>query len=364
MKKNKFISLLRAPDKIGEKEVDTLRNLVSEFPYSQSLHVMLAKGAMNCSHADAEKMLNHAAVYTADRKNLKRIIEDTKFSPSTETYAGEDFVDESDDSNNEKLKRELTTYIEKLRTEKLNLQFQVDEGVSEEAIEERNNFVDALDQKILEAEAKLARLDGREESFSDEGITAVDDEDASADENSQGAEAKNDVVDEFPENEKSAVNPVYDELEENLNALKNYRENNPEESDDSGTKMPSETITTLSNNVERERMEEYLASLKATDEETISNEKLREQITIINRFIENEPKLSRLELEEGSQSNRVDLSLKSLKVHQNIASENLARIMAKQGKLDKAEEIYNKLIWKFPEKKAYFVAQIEELKKK
>ena len=38
--------------------------------------------------------------------------------------------------------------------------------------------------------------------------------------------------------------------------------------------------------------------------------------------------------------------------------------MVKQGKLEKAQEIYNKLIWKFPEKKAYFVAQIEKLKKK
>src|SRR5690606_21895175 len=164
--------------------------------------------------------------------------------------------------------------------------------------------------------------------------------------------------------EAETENPVYSELEENLKALQTYRENNPEDSEDNGTKTPSETITTLSNNVERERMEEYLASLKASEEETISNEKLKEQIKIINKFIENEPKLSRLEREEGPQGNRVDLSLKSSKVHQNIASENLALIMVKQGKLEKAEEIYNKLIWKFPEKKAYFVAQIEELKKK
>ena len=35
----------------------------------------------------------------------------------------------------------------------------------------------------------------------------------------------------------------------------------------------------------------------------------------------------------------------------------------KQGKKDKAIEVLKKLIWKFPQKKAYFAAQIEDLKK-
>jgi len=45
-----------------------------------------------------------------------------------------------------------------------------------------------------------------------------------------------------------------------------------------------------------------------------------------------------------------------------MVTENLANIMIRQGLLEKAIEVYNKLIWKFPHKKAYFVARIEELK--
>lgn len=357
MKKNRFVSLLKAPEKIQEKEIEVLKNLASEFPYSQALHIMLAKGAINCSLPDAEKKLNHAAVYAADRKNLKQIIENTKYrSASNAGDIEENPTEEADLSNNEHLKHEISSYIEKLKAEKLNLQFQSDEGISEEAIEERNNFINTLDLKILEAETKLANLEGRiPPTASDDTAEETDDPEMPDNPDTESAA-------ELPEAETE--NPVYSELEENLKALQTYRENNPEDSEDNGTKTPSETITTLSNNVERERMEEYLASLKASEEETISNEKLKEQIKIINKFIENEPKLSRLEREEGPQGNRVDLSLKSSKVHQNIASENLALIMVKQGKLEKAEEIYNKLIWKFPEKKAYFVAQIEELKKK
>ena len=48
----------------------------------------------------------------------------------------------------------------------------------------------------------------------------------------------------------------------------------------------------------------------------------------------------------------------------DIISESLAKIFVNQGKKEKAIDIYKKLIWKFPQKKALFAAQIEKLKKK
>ena len=58
-----------------------------------------------------------------------------------------------------------------------------------------------------------------------------------------------------------------------------------------------------------------------------------------------------------------DLAEKSLAYGDNIVSETLVEILLKQGKKDKAIEVLKKLIWKIPQKKAYFAAQIEELKK-
>jgi hypothetical protein len=58
-----------------------------------------------------------------------------------------------------------------------------------------------------------------------------------------------------------------------------------------------------------------------------------------------------------------DLSEKSLIYNENIISETLALILIKQGKKEKAIEVLKKLIWKFPQKKTYFAAQIEDLKK-
>src|SRR5690606_11081809 len=169
-------------------------------------------------------------------------------------------------------------------------------------------FISALNLKILEAEAKLAKLNGKHFEFADGDGLKKGKVEVSEGNTAEGDEETGPADEKEPE---EARNQIYDELEENLKALQDYRENNPQETEDNGTKISTDLIGTLSNNVERERMEEYLASLKATEGEDISNEKLKEQIRIINRFIENEPKLSRLELEEGPQANRIDLSLKS-----------------------------------------------------
>jgi hypothetical protein len=57
-----------------------------------------------------------------------------------------------------------------------------------------------------------------------------------------------------------------------------------------------------------------------------------------------------------------DLSVQNLEYESNIVSETLAKIYKKQGKTEKAVDIYKKLIWKYPQKKAYFAARIEDLK--
>jgi pentatricopeptide repeat protein len=44
-----------------------------------------------------------------------------------------------------------------------------------------------------------------------------------------------------------------------------------------------------------------------------------------------------------------------------VVSESLAKIMVKQGKIEKAVEIYRELICKYPDKKAYFAGKIDEL---
>ena len=59
-----------------------------------------------------------------------------------------------------------------------------------------------------------------------------------------------------------------------------------------------------------------------------------------------------------------DLGVKSESFPDELVTENLANILIKQGKEEKAIELFGKLILKNPQKKAYFASQIEKLKKK
>ncbi|MCB0497312.1 MAG: hypothetical protein KDC79_14320 [Cyclobacteriaceae bacterium] len=82
---------------------------------------------------------------------------------------------------------------------------------------------------------------------------------------------------------------------------------------------------------------------------------------IIDEFIEKEPTISK---NSKSVNDKEDLAKESAKMRDDVVSESLAKIFASQGKTEKAIEIYKKLIWKLPQKKALFAAQIEKLKKK
>jgi tetratricopeptide (TPR) repeat protein len=81
---------------------------------------------------------------------------------------------------------------------------------------------------------------------------------------------------------------------------------------------------------------------------------------LIDKFIETKPSITPSQDTREAQS---DLSRASSELREDLVSENLAMIFAKQGKNEKAIEIYKRLIWKFPQKKASFAARIEELKK-
>lgn len=105
-----------------------------------------------------------------------------------------------------------------------------------------------------------------------------------------------------------------------------------------------------------------IAEIKATKKKVQPATKTKEQIEIITQFIKSKPTISPSKTQ--SEEN-LDLAstLKSGEFGDNIISETLAEILIRQGKKDKAIEVYKKLIWKFPQKKAYFAAQIEDLRK-
>lgn len=82
---------------------------------------------------------------------------------------------------------------------------------------------------------------------------------------------------------------------------------------------------------------------------------------LINRFLKTQPRIKTPAGVPLPAEQQPDLSVRSANVAPALASESLAKIMVRQGKKDKAIEIYERLMERQPEKKAYFAEQIQQL---
>ncbi|MCK4569223.1 MAG: hypothetical protein KAT76_02980, partial [Bacteroidales bacterium] len=98
--------------------------------------------------------------------------------------------------------------------------------------------------------------------------------------------------------------------------------------------------------------EETPVTIETTDESKILQDEL------INKFISDEPSISRMKTDFFDP---VKVARSSQKEQPGLVTETLARIHIQQGNIDKAIEIYRKLSLNFPEKSSYFAAQIKKL---
>jgi hypothetical protein len=80
---------------------------------------------------------------------------------------------------------------------------------------------------------------------------------------------------------------------------------------------------------------------------------------LITSFIKGEPGPIRA---DQATSLKGDVSLASIREHDGFITDTLAKIYVKQGLYAKAIYAYEKLSLKYPEKSAYFAAQIEKIR--
>jgi hypothetical protein len=89
-------------------------------------------------------------------------------------------------------------------------------------------------------------------------------------------------------------------------------------------------------------------------------------LDLINSFLQRAPTTSRRRVaplpSAPEPDAQADLSVRSTRAEPDLASESLAKILARQGKTERAIAVYERLMVKQPEKMAYFAAQIESLR--
>ncbi len=150
----------------------------------------------------------------------------------------------------------------------------------------------------------------------------------------------------------------------NLTALKSVEDLKKEEKENPHTFI--EWLKLLDGNLQIQTAE------SAVPENWIEIPRYEVEQTIAHKqaIQQEESKLFEPNFEEGEIDlfNEIDeevskVATESVSFKQDMMTETLAKIYLKQGKTDKALEIYNTLLLKFPEKSAYFATQIEKIKK-
>ena len=111
----------------------------------------------------------------------------------------------------------------------------------------------------------------------------------------------------------------------------------------------------------------FIEWIKFTEDNTINGEKkvwgdkkrpIQDKLSIINKFIENDPKISPVKQSEST-FNQIQFD----DYTDELMTESLAKVLVKQKKYKKAIRAYKILSLKYPEKNVLFATQIEKIKK-
>jgi len=296
-------------------EAKDLHSLRQAYPYSQLLHVLAARTSKEHGFVDQQTELQLAAVYSADRAILKNMMGTVTEAPSGSN--GGTLAPPSETPN-----IQVSPIVDTISPAKKEIRS------SSPELPTSPSESDDLAETVIK---DLTELNKARHNFE---MMFVD---------NPGADLKS--AGPTTEPGKSKRERII-ELSKALNAqqtMESEETKNPNKKSEGRKDIIDEIVDTKS------KIEP-------------ANEKQKEQLDIIEHFIKTQPSISNAKDKASTQEGDLS-SIKTGEFGDNIVSETLVELLLKQGKKDKAIEVLKKLIWKFPQKKTYFAAQIEELKK-
>lgn len=310
MDKIRLTTLIKEPHQLTAEDAEALKNLKKEYPYFQALTPLIVLADKEFKPEAEKSDLQTAAIYSLDRKHLKNLLTNNN-GQSTDIIKHPVVQHEG----NQSLAKVAVTETTVAKTNE-NVEIQLQPSSEEDHLPESffNELSDEM-ESLQKSKEQYRRILAKLEETKPEPVKVK-------------AKTKTKKKLEAPKEKKKLKKSVASQESQNSH-------------------------------------HNIIDEIQLKEEKAIDDERKKEQIALINSFIENEPIISKKFTTNDADVKRVieDLSVSSTNLSEDVVSETLAKLMIKQGHNQKAIDIYKKLIWKFPQKKAYFAEQIENLKK-
>ena len=370
MNREEFISYLRNPASLDKKSLPEINELIEEFPFFQSGHLLFLKNLHNLDHIRFGSQLKKSSSIVSDRERLydllfpatgvdtelpveKKIeLEDTGVVPAktgskllVEKVEEDDLPEESPKSdftgNSGDLREQVERRLAEIRGESFQ-EVKTEEQGQEEGVSEAGELLLLGDEKevddLYDDSERINSEDLEEVLYKKESLLDLD--------------YPEDVEDE----EKKTVNH---EREEATPSSKVEIESKTESGDIEDKADLKEEIHSF---------ESWLSLLKTKpsegDKDSFSQEvkkPVSNQREIIDKFILENP---RIQPNHEDKDDKGDMSAESITDKDGLFTETLANIYVKQGYYSKAIFFYQELSLKFPEKSIYFARRIKEIEKR
>ncbi len=369
MNRNQFISYINYPDKLSGNDGIVLAELLKNFPYFQTAHLLYAKSLHNQHSIHYNNQLKITAAYATDRKVLHHLI--TKQSVPQVRDEIVKIPEEDTSSKNLAINNEINQIIEKEESKIDAIEQVIIETKEQDTYSEIiQNIVEVVDStnEILIEQIKIIHVSEKEESIDElerEYLSQV-----------AIATIELEVLNVEPFSEDDGLI----EEEEQIIVVSNFVLNTPVEPViEQDIKIPQVEKTPIDFDVfQPHSFTEWLkhSSAKPISEPQIRQienlsyikEEIKPEETIekksasdlIDKFLREEPKIPKPKVEFY---NPVNMAKQSVADDITFVSETLAKIFVMQGNFTKALEAYENLRLKYPEKRLYFASQIKNLRK-
>lgn len=303
-----YIYLINKPDAIKEKHADALGTVLNEFPYFQSARALRLKGLYNQKSFKYNYALKVTAAHTTDRAVLFDFITSDTFTPIQKEY-----------------------YDKKLR-ELLNITVFDSEIISYAEIKETPDVrIDPIEQSILTSiKEATAVVFEQPEKVTEEPETIEE-------------PVKITEIEEVKEDLE--INKPLDFLINEKHSFQEWLQLSRTQPIDRTNEIPAEET-------------KQIKSIPDPVIEIVEEEK-KKKAEIIDKFIENNPKISPVKSGSPVVSIQLDINKDD---NSYLMTETLAKVYLEQKKYTKAIQAYEILILKYPEKISFFADRISDIK--